>query len=91
MQLFAILPVMRYKQFIWILLITTGYACIPPVVIKGLNSAAEPVRFLDYLIEENQPAAVPMGSGLLIRIPAPARFALHKLVVSRRRPAAMAD
>ena len=32
-------------------------------------------RFLDYLIEENQPAAVPVGSGLLIRVPDPARFA----------------
>ena len=59
-----------------------------PVMIKGLNAAAEPVRFLDYLIEENQPAAVPVGSGLLIRIPDPARFALHKLVVSQRRPPA---
>ena len=61
-----------------------------PVMIKGLNAAAEPVRFLDYLIEENQPAAVPVGSGLLIRVPDPARFALHKLVVSQRRPVALA-
>ena len=61
-----------------------------PVVITGLNAAAEPMRFLDYLIEESQPATVPVGSGLLIRVPAPARFALHKLVVSQRRPAALA-
>ncbi len=61
-----------------------------PVMIKGLNVAAEPVRFLDYLIGDNQPACVPVGSGLLIRIPDPARFALHKLVVSQRRPAALA-
>ena len=59
-----------------------------PVTIKGLNAAAEPVRFLDYLIEESQLAAVPVGAGLLIRVPDPARFALHKLVVSQCRPAA---
>ena len=61
-----------------------------PVLLKGLNAAAEPVRFLDYLIEDSQPAAVPVGAGLLIRIPDPARFALHKLVVSQRRSAAFA-
>ena len=61
-----------------------------PVILKGLNAAAEPVRFLDYLIEDSQPAAVPAGAGLLVRIPDPARFALHKLVVSQRRSAAFA-
>ena len=61
-----------------------------PVNLKGLNAAAEPVRYLDYLIEDSQPAAVPAGAGLLIRVPTPARFALHKLVVSQRRPAALA-
>lgn len=61
-----------------------------PVLLKGLNAAAEPVRYLDYLIEDSQPAAVPAGTGLLIRIPSPSRFALHKLVVSQRRPVAFA-
>ena len=61
-----------------------------PVMLKGLNAAAEPVRYLDYLIEGSQTAAVPTGSGLLIRVPSPARFALHKLAVSQRRPAAFA-
>ena len=61
-----------------------------PVILKGLNAAAEPEPDLDYLIEDNQPAAVPAGAGLLIRVPTPARFALHKLVVSQRRPAAFA-
>ena len=48
-----------------------------PVILKGLNAAAEPAPDLDYLIEDNQPAAVPAGTGLLIRVPTPARFALH--------------
>lgn len=61
-----------------------------PVRIDGLRAAAQPVRFLDYLIENSQPAALPVGAGLLVRVPDPARFALHKLVVSQRRPAFMA-
>lgn len=61
-----------------------------PILIPGLNAAAEPVRFLDYVLEESQPAVIPSGAGLLIRVPDPARFALHKLVVSQRRPSAMA-
>ena len=61
-----------------------------PVLLTGLNAAAEPIRFLDYLIDDNQLAAVPARSGILIRVPHPARFALHKLVVSQRRPASFA-
>lgn len=58
----------------------------PTVPLEHLRAAAEPVRFLEYLIEGAQPAAVPYGAGLLVRIPNAARFALHKLVVSQRRP-----
>lgn len=59
-----------------------------PVTLHNLKAAAEPMRFLDYLLEDSQLAAVPVDAGLLIRLPDPARFALHKLVVSQRRPAA---
>lgn len=57
-----------------------------PVILPHLNVAAEPVRFLDYLLEDSQLAAVPHGAGLLVRIPHAGRFAIHKLVVSQRRP-----
>lgn len=60
-----------------------------PVRIEALKATAEPVRYLDYLIEACHVAAVPSGAGILIRVPDPARFALHKLVVAQRRPAAM--
>jgi hypothetical protein len=59
---------------------------VPLVRLEHLGVAAEPVRFLEYLIEGAQPAAVPYASGLLVRVPDSARFALHKLVVSQRRP-----
>lgn len=60
-----------------------------PVEIPGLGHA-EALRFLDFLLEDGQPVAIPAGSGVLAAAPAPGRFALHKLVVSQRRPAAMA-
>lgn len=62
----------------------------PQVKLPHLKASAEPVRFLEYLIEGAHPAAVPYGSGLLVRVPDAARFALHKLVLSQRRPAMQA-
>jgi hypothetical protein len=59
-----------------------------PKSISSLNAMAKPLRFLDYLLEDLQPAAVPVRQGVLVNIPSPARFALHKLVVSQRRPPA---
>lgn len=62
-----------------------------PRRIPALNAVAEPLRFLDYILEDVQLAAVPVRSGVLVNIPSPARFALHKLVVSQRRVAAFAE
>lgn len=59
-----------------------------PVEIRGLKAFAEPIRFLDYLLEDIQPAVLLHKHGVLINVPAPARFAFHKLVVSQRRRAA---
>lgn len=56
-----------------------------PIEIPVLGVAATPLRFLDYLIEETQPAAVLGGSGVLVNVPRPGRFALHKLIVATRR------
>lgn len=56
-----------------------------PIRIEPLGAAATPLRFLDYLIEETQPAAAVGGSGILVNVPRPGRFALHKLIVASRR------
>ncbi|NIB38112.1 hypothetical protein HBA55_00865 [Pseudomaricurvus alkylphenolicus] len=56
-----------------------------PIHIHAFNAAAEPLRYLDYLLEEVQSVALPYGIGILVNVPDPARFALHKLVVSQRR------
>ncbi|MDH5328221.1 MAG: GSU2403 family nucleotidyltransferase fold protein [Gammaproteobacteria bacterium] len=60
-----------------------------PVLIAAMNTYAEPVRFLDYLLDDVQPAVIVARGGILINVPSPARFALHKLVTSNRRPVAL--
>ena len=59
-----------------------------PVAIPRLNAAAAPLRFLDYILEKTQPAAVIDGGGVLVNVPHPARFAVHKLLVAQDRAAA---
>jgi len=60
-----------------------------PILISALNTYAEPLRFLDYLLDDTQPAVIVARAGMLVNVPSPARYALHKLVASSRRPAAM--
>ncbi|MDO8805124.1 MAG: GSU2403 family nucleotidyltransferase fold protein [Elusimicrobiota bacterium] len=62
---------------------------LKPVFIAALNTAAQPLPFLGYLIEAAERAAVVNGEGILVNLPTPARFAFHKLIVSRERAAAM--
>lgn len=58
-----------------------------PVELGALGVHAQPLRFLDYLIEQTAPVALLFGKGLLVHVPLPARFALHKLLVAaERRP-----
>lgn len=57
-----------------------------PVFLKALGVAAQPVRHLDYLIEAHQPAALVGRCGVLVNVPVPARFAVHKLLVAQSRP-----
>jgi hypothetical protein len=56
-----------------------------PVPIPRLKAAAQPLELLDYLLEAPVPAAVVNGGATLVNVPDPARFALHKLMVSGRR------
>jgi hypothetical protein len=65
-----------------------GRTSAKAIHIPSLQVFAEPVRFLDYVLVEAQPAVVVAKSGMLVNVPAPARFALHKLVTSERRIAA---
>ena len=56
-----------------------------PIRLTRLGTYATPLRFLDFLLEDTLRAAVLAGSGVLVRVPTPERFALHKLIVAQRR------
>jgi hypothetical protein len=78
-----------YKRTLRVDLLTplSGPPAEGPRKIPGVGYA-HAMRFLDFVMEDSQPAAVPAGDGVLVRVPSPGRFAIHKLVVAQRRPAA---
>jgi hypothetical protein len=56
-----------------------------PQNLPALGTDAQPLRFLDFLIRDPVPAVLLHGTGILVSVPAPQRYALHKLIVARRR------
>jgi hypothetical protein len=64
---------------------------IAPVTIPRFRTAAQPLPFLDFLIEKPVQGAVVNGGGILVHVPAPARFALHKLIVAQERDVSKHD
>ena len=57
-----------------------------PVRIPRLKASAQPLEFLDYLLEKPIDVPIVNGGATLVKAPDPARFALHKLIVSMDRP-----
>ena len=49
---------------------------------------AQPLRFLDYLLYGEVPTVVLHGPGIAVNVPAPERYAVHKLIVATRRAGA---
>ncbi len=60
-----------------------------PVFVASLNTSAQPLRFLSYLLEGFEKGAVVNGEGILVNIPNPARYAFHKLIISHERSVTM--
>ncbi|MBI4224000.1 MAG: hypothetical protein HY609_03630 [Deltaproteobacteria bacterium] len=56
-----------------------------PQSLPAFQTDAQPLRFLDYLIYKPEPAVVLYDDGIYVSVPAPERYAIHKLIVSRRR------
>ncbi|PQA89219.1 nucleotidyltransferase family protein [Hyphococcus luteus] len=56
-----------------------------PVTLPSLKTDAVPLRFLDFLLKETVQAAVLSKTGVLVNIPTPERYAVHKLIVSTLR------
>jgi hypothetical protein len=53
--------------------------------LAALGVDAQALHHMNYLIAEPIRAAVPYRSGVLVQIPRPERFAIHKLIVADRR------
>ncbi len=58
-----------------------------PQRLPALQTDAQPLRFLDFLIHRSVQAVLLHEAGVPVRVPAPERFAIHKLILSQRRPA----
>lgn len=61
-----------------------------PVHLTDFGTYASPLRDLDYLLQDIQPAVLMFRHGIMVNVPAPGRFAIHKCVISQKRPAAFA-
>jgi hypothetical protein len=53
--------------------------------LAALGVHAQSLHYLNYLLAAPIKAAVPYRSGVLVQIPRPERFAIHKLIISDRR------
>jgi hypothetical protein len=56
-----------------------------PVYIPRFRAAAAPIKHLSLLLQQPVPAAAVNGGAVLVAVPQPAAFALHKLLVSQTR------
>lgn len=58
---------------------------VSPVEIPRLGVYAQPLEFMNYALDKTMEAVVVGTSGVLVRVPEPARFAIHKLLVASNR------
>jgi hypothetical protein len=58
-----------------------------PVPLTNLSAGAAPLQHLAWLIDGAVQTVALWGAGVLVNVPQPARFAIHKLVVAQRRDA----
>jgi len=56
-----------------------------PVFIRRFNCAAAPLPYLSYLVENPVQAVIADTEPLLVNVPQPVRYAMHKLIVSQVR------
>lgn len=62
-----------------------------PVEIRALGVHATPLPFLEFLLEGAIDAVLMAFSGVLVRVPEPGRFALHKLWLAAQRPVSQSN
>lgn len=58
-----------------------------PIPIENFGIHAQTIEFLDYITTDTVKSVVLYSRGILVNVPNPARYAVHKLAVSINRPA----
>ena len=77
------------KEFRLDFLTTLGRAGDAPYEHPDLHVTLQPLRFMEYSLENVQQTALLSGdSGTMVNVPHPARYALHKLIVAGEREGA---
>jgi hypothetical protein len=56
-----------------------------PIALPALQTHAQPMRYLGYLLYSSIPAVILYNGGVLVNVPQPARYGIHKLIVSQVR------
>jgi hypothetical protein len=56
-----------------------------PVPLPSVSSYAQGLRYMDFLIREIVPTVVLHSSGVVVNVPTPERYAVHKLIVAHKR------
>lgn len=56
-----------------------------PIEIPRFGVYAQPLAFMDYLLERTMESVIIGPTAVLVRVPEPARFAVHKLLVASNR------
>jgi hypothetical protein len=56
-----------------------------PVLVESLGCAAVPLTFQEFPAAQTMNTVALYGSGVLVRVPTPLRYAVHKLLVAQRR------
>jgi len=56
-----------------------------PILVDNLMCSAEALPFMEYLAKESIEAVALYGTGVIVRVPPPARYAVHKLLIAQER------
>ena len=56
-----------------------------PVALPALRAEAAPLQHIDWLVDRPVSHVALWGAGVPIRVPRPARYAVHKLLVAQKR------
>lgn len=56
-----------------------------PLPLPALAAGAAPLQYMKWLISEPVQAVALWGAGIMVTIPRPARYAVHKLIIAQRR------